>query len=104
MRIRDLGLPQVAVCRAGMKQFIDRFAYNLHRPRYFGKYALAVAVTGNVGLGPTLKYLKDIACGLGFDCVNQLGYLAAPKNTPLHTIATQKDRTDEVLEKFYRAM
>jgi multimeric flavodoxin WrbA len=87
-----------------MKQFIDRFAYNLHRPRYFGKYALAVAVTGNIGLGPTLKYLTDVAGGLGFDCVDQLGYLAAPKNTPLRTIATRKDRTDEVVHRFYRAI
>jgi hypothetical protein len=63
-----------------------------------------VAVTGNIGLRPTLKYLTDIAGGLGFDCVDQLGYLAAPKNTPLRTIATRKDRTDEVLLKFYRAI
>jgi multimeric flavodoxin WrbA len=87
-----------------MKTFIDRFAYNLHRPRYFGKYALVVAVTGNIGLKPTLKYLQDVAGGLGFDCVDQLGYLAAPKNTPLRTISTRKDRTDEVAAKFYRAM
>ena len=87
-----------------MKQFIDRFAYTLHRPRYFDKYALAVAVTGNIGLGPTLKYLRDVAGGLGFDCVDQLGYLAAPKNTPLRTISTRKDRTDEVVSKFYRAI
>jgi NAD(P)H-dependent FMN reductase len=87
-----------------MKQFIDRFAYNLHRPRYFGKYALAVAVTGNIGLKPALKYLRDIADGIGFDCVDQLGYLAAPKNTPLRTIANRKDRTDEVVLKFYRAI
>jgi len=87
-----------------MKTFIDRFAYNLHRPRYFGKYALAVAVTGNIGLKPTLKYLSDVATGMGFDCVDQLGYLAAPKNTPLRTISTRKDRTDEVVAEFYRAM
>jgi multimeric flavodoxin WrbA len=87
-----------------MKQFIDRFAYNLHRPRYFGKYALAVAVTGNIGLKPTLKYLQDVATGLGFDCVDQLGYLAAPKNTPLRTISNRKDRTDEVVTKFYSAI
>jgi multimeric flavodoxin WrbA len=87
-----------------MKTFIDRFAYNLHRPRYFGKYALAVAVTGNIGLKPTLKYLNDVACGVGFDCVDQLGTLAAPKNTPLRIISTRKDRTDEVAAKFYRAM
>jgi multimeric flavodoxin WrbA len=87
-----------------MKQFIDRLAYNLHRPRYFDKYALVVAVTGNLGLGPTLKYLKDVADGMGFDCVGQLGYLAAPKNTPLRTISARKDRTDEVLAKFHRAI
>ena len=87
-----------------MKRFIDRFAYNLHRPRYFGKYALVVATTGNIGLKPTLKYLRDIAGGIGFDCVDQLGYLAAPKNTSLRTISTQKDRTDEVVAKFYRAI
>ena len=87
-----------------MKGFIDRFAYTFHRPRYFGKYALAVAVAGNVGLKPTLKYLRDTACTMGFDCVDQLGYLAAPKNTPLRTIATQKDRTDEVVRTFYTAI
>jgi multimeric flavodoxin WrbA len=87
-----------------IKTFVDRFAYNLHRPRYHGKYALAVAVTGNVGLDPTLKYLKDVAETMGFDCVDQLGHLAAPKNTPLRTISTRRDRTDEVAAKFYRAM
>jgi multimeric flavodoxin WrbA len=87
-----------------MKRFIDRFAYNLHRPQYFGKYAIVVAVTGNIGLGDTQKYLKNIARGWGFDCVDQLGYLAAPKNTPLRTISSQKDRTDEVVDKFHTAI
>jgi len=87
-----------------MKAFIDRFAYNLHRPRYHGKYALAVAVTGNIGLDPTLKYLQDVAEAMGFDCVDRLGYLAAPKNTPLRTISTRQDRTAEVAATFYRAM
>jgi multimeric flavodoxin WrbA len=87
-----------------MKQFIDRFSYNLHRPRYFGKYALVVAVTGNVGLRPTLTYLRNIASGWGFDCVDQLGYLAAPKNTPLRTISNRKDRTDQVVQRFHMAI
>lgn len=87
-----------------MKRFIDRFAYVLHRPRYFGKYALAVAVAGNIGLAPTLKYLREVSTGLGFDCVDQLGYLAVPKNTSLRTIAARKDRTDEVVREFYRAI
>jgi multimeric flavodoxin WrbA len=87
-----------------MKQFIDRFAYNFHRPRYFGKYALAVAVSGNIGLRETLKYLKNVAGAWGFDCVDQLGYLAAPKNTPMRTISRKRDRTDEVVQRFYTAI
>jgi multimeric flavodoxin WrbA len=87
-----------------LKQFIDRFSYNLHRPRFHGKYALAVAVTGNVGLDETLKYLNGIICGWGFDCVDQLGYRAAPKNTPMRTISSGKDRTGEVVIKFYSAI
>ena len=87
-----------------MKTFIDRFAYNLHRPRFHGQYALVVGVTGNIGLKPTLKYMSDVATAMGFDCIDQLGYLAAPKNTPLRTISTRKDRTDEAVTKFYQAM
>ena len=87
-----------------MKQFIDRFAYNFHRPRYFGKYAITVAVTGNLGLKPTLRYLNDVAGGWGFDVVDALGYVAAPKHTPLRTISRRKDRTDEVVRKFHTAI
>jgi multimeric flavodoxin WrbA len=84
-----------------MKQFIDRFAYTFHRPRYFGKYALAVAVAGNTNLKETLKYLADTANGWGFECVGRLGYRAAPKNTPMRALATGKDRTDQVLLRFH---
>ena len=41
---------------------------------------------------------------MGLHCVDQLGCLAAPKNTPLRTISRRKDRTEEVVTKFYRAM
>jgi len=87
-----------------LKRFIDRLAYNFHRPRYFGKYAIVVAVAGNVGLKETLKYLGGFATAWGFDVVDQLGYLAAPKNTPMRTIANRKDRSDEVVRKFYSAI
>ena len=87
-----------------LKQFIDRFAYNFHRPRYFGKYAITVAVAGNVGLKETLEYLENCATTWGFDVVDQLGYLAAPKNTPMRAISNKEDRTDEVVRKFYTAI
>ncbi len=83
------------------KQFVDRFACTFHRPCYWGKYALTVAVAGNVGLKETNKYLKDVAAAWGFEVVDELGYRMAPRNTPMRTIATQKDRTDEAVLKFY---
>jgi multimeric flavodoxin WrbA len=86
------------------KRFVDRFACTFHRPRFFGKYAIVVAVAGNIGLKETNRYLKDVATAWGFEVLGELGYLMAPRNTPLRIIGTQKDRTDEVLAKFYRTI
>ena len=87
-----------------MKVFIDRFSYTFHRPRYFGKYAMTVAVAGNIGLKETLKYLRMVAKTWGFEFVDELGYCAAPKNTPMKTPSLKRDRTDEVVHKFYTAI
>jgi multimeric flavodoxin WrbA len=86
------------------KQFVDRFSCTFHRPRYWGKYALTVAVAGNVGLKETNKYLSDVAMAWGFEVVDTLAYRMAPRNTSMRTIATQKDRTEQALEGFYRAI
>jgi len=86
------------------KQFVDRFACTFHRPRYFGKYALTVAVAGNIGLKETNKYLKDMAVAWGFEVVDELGYRMAPKRTPMRAIASQEDRTDEAVRNFYTAI
>ena len=89
-----------------LKLFIDRLAYTFHRPRYFGKYAIAIVAAGNPGLGvrETLKYLKLVANQWGFEYVDQIGMGAAPKNTSLPNLDRKKDRTDEVVKKFYRAI
>lgn len=86
------------------KQFVDRFSCVFHRPCYWGKYALTVAVAGNVGLKETNKYLKDVAMAWGFEVVDGLGYRMAPKNTTMREIAARKDRTDDVVERFYSAI
>lgn len=87
-----------------MKMFIDRFAYIFHRPRYFGKYALTVAAAGGIGLKETLKYLKMVTTGWGFDLVGELGIMAPPKNTLYGIMGKQKDRTDEMVSRFYTAI
>jgi multimeric flavodoxin WrbA len=86
------------------KQFVDRFACTFHRPRYWGIYALTVAVAGNVGLEERSKYLKDVALAWGFEVVDELGSLVAPSNTLMRAISTQRDHTDEALSKFYMAI
>ena len=87
-----------------MKLFIDRFSCTFHRPRYFGKYAISVAVAGNIGLKETSNYLKMVAKSWGFDYIDGLSYRAAPKNTPMKIPPLKKDRTDEVINKFYNAI
>ncbi|MEJ2211624.1 MAG: NAD(P)H-dependent oxidoreductase [Anaerolineae bacterium] len=86
------------------KQFVDRFSCTFHRPCYWGKYALTVAVAGNIGLKETTKYLKDVAMAWGFEVVDELNYRMAPRNTSMRTIASQKDRTDEAVDRFYTAI
>jgi len=87
-----------------MKLFIDRFSCTFHRPRYFSKYAISVAVAGNIGLKETLNYLKMVAKSWGFNYIGGLSYRAAPKNTPMNIPPLKKDKTDEVVEKFYNAI
>lgn len=87
-----------------MKLFIDRFSCNFHRPRYLGKYAISVAVAGNIGLKETSNYLKMVAKSWGFDYIDGLSYRAAPKNTPMKIPPLKKDKTDEIVEKFYNAI
>jgi hypothetical protein len=87
-----------------MKLFIDRLAYTFHRPRYFGKYALTVAATGGIGLKGVLKYMKMVAITWGFEHVGELGFIAPPQNTKLGSYEKRKDRTDEVVNRFYRAI
>jgi multimeric flavodoxin WrbA len=86
------------------KTFIDRIAYNFHRPCYFGKYAITVAATGGIGLEDALKYLKMVATSTGFAFVDELGFIAPPKNTSYKKLIVKKDRTEEVVTKFYTAI
>ncbi|MBN2134153.1 MAG: flavodoxin family protein [Acidobacteria bacterium] len=87
-----------------LKNFIDRISYNFHRPRYFGKYALNVVVTANMGMKDTLKYLSGLTLCWGFEQTGKLGYWMAPKNTTLRVFKKNKVNTEKEVEKFYRAI
>jgi NAD(P)H-dependent FMN reductase len=59
-----------------MKLFMDRLAYTLHRPRFFGQRVLLVATTGAVGLKETLNQLEVMRYA-GFRLAKKVG-ISAP--------------------------
>lgn len=85
-----------------LKTFIDRFAYTFHRPMYMDKYAAGIVTTGGLGLEETLKYIKGVAVCWGFYYIDGLGLITPPK--PIPKLLPHKDRTDEVAQKFYKAV
>ena len=93
-----------------MKNFMDRFAYLCHRPRYFNKYAMLVStVGGGFGLFQTLQALDWAASSWGFTVVHKLGLTsfslksAALRRKPEHRIRYAATRFYDVIgskEKF----
>ena len=87
-----------------MKRFVDRMAYTFHRPRYFGKYAVGLAVSGGVGLKETLSYTKMFAGAWGFEYAGELRYADPPRNSSLPRFIQSKDRTEEVARRLHGLM
>jgi multimeric flavodoxin WrbA len=84
-----------------MKMFVDRLAYTFHRPRYFGKYAVGIAVSGGIGLKETAEYVRMFAGTWGFEYVGDLLYADPPRGTRFPRFVEQKDRTDEVAARLH---
>jgi multimeric flavodoxin WrbA len=63
-----------------MKGFIDRIGYESHRPRFFGKQAMVMAVCGGFGADKAAGYLKDIVTTFGFNVVSSLELQASTKS------------------------
>jgi multimeric flavodoxin WrbA len=72
-----------------MKQFIDRFCYAGHHPRFFGQNALYVATTCGMGLDGAFKAFEYLE-GWGFHTVGRLGV-----ETPHYKIAARKRARQE---------
>jgi len=49
-----------------MKNFLDRLAFVLHRPRFFGKTFMSIVTQGIFGGASILKYLDNIGENFGF--------------------------------------
>jgi len=87
-----------------MKLFVDRMAYTFHRPRYFGKYAVGLAVSGGVGLKEALSYTKMFASAWGFEYAGELRYADPPRNSSLPRFIRSRDRSEELAGRLHGLM
>ena len=63
-----------------MKNFIERFGYEGHRPRFYDKFAMLIAVCGMFGAKETNKFMDDIFTSFGFSVVSSLELSVATKS------------------------
>jgi multimeric flavodoxin WrbA len=91
-----------------MKNFIDRFAYVSHRPRFHGKKGLVISTTGGVGLEVVLRLLAFPASTWGFTIVHKLGVRCPPTPLPSEVVEGLTRKTERAVDlaarRFYRAM
>jgi multimeric flavodoxin WrbA len=57
---------------AVMKNFFERFGYETHRPRFYGKYAMVIAVCAMFGSKETKEYMEGIVGSFGFNVTSSL--------------------------------
>ena len=63
-----------------MKSFIDRIGYESHRPRFFGKQAMVMAVCGGFGADKAAGYMSDILTTFGYNVASSLELQASTKS------------------------
>jgi NAD(P)H-dependent FMN reductase len=78
-----------------MKNFLDRLSYIFHRPCFFHKAFIPIAVQGVYGAKGTLSYLDEVARFWGFKTCPGLG-LTVPWDKPL---PEEQQKIDEKLDK-----
>ena len=86
-----------------MKNFLDRVAYNCHRPKYFGRKALLVSNSSPYATKAAVRAMRDFADSAGFECMDlQTAFLPMPLNEE----AKQKEwrKVEQKAEAFYRAI
>lgn len=86
-----------------MKNFLDRTAYTMHRPRFFNQYTMLVSVTGAIGLKETIDSMKAIKYS-GYNIVSSLGVVAPEAFGNKINDAKILKKIDSEAEKFYNTI
>ncbi|MEJ2249689.1 MAG: flavodoxin family protein [Candidatus Lokiarchaeota archaeon] len=85
-----------------MKNFMDRFAYTLHRPTYINQKLMLLITAGEVGMKMTLKSLSNTMGGSYL--VSKLAVKTPPfKFKPKYEKSITRD-IEKASRKFYRAL
>lgn len=86
-----------------MKNFLDRFAYILHRPQFFGKTFTAIVTQGIFGGNKIRKYLESIGGILGFNVVKGCTVQTLEPMTEQRQAKLEKV-THQAAERFYNGL
>jgi multimeric flavodoxin WrbA len=83
--VYSLGIPGV------FKNFMDRIAYNCHRPSFFGKSMINIVTTAGMGIIEVQRQLKWFNI-MGFKIIGSEGFLIYPHKdaTPAKSVKDQK--------------
>lgn len=85
-----------------MRRFIERFAYVSHRPRFFGKYAVAVTTSGGpMGIKQTLLDLSYFSGG-GFTMAGKLGLMTPPVAATPEAARKMEQKINACADRLYR--
>ncbi len=84
-----------------MKKFIDRFAFMVHRPRFF-KPALVVVIRGNI-FKKVIKYLAKVTGYWGFNIVASAGILELESLTGKQRVKAIK-KLEDTASKLYTSI
>lgn len=86
-----------------MKNFIDRFSYVFHRPRFFKQKGMVLVSTGGAGLNETLDYLEKLQVW-GFGKMVKLGVITPPWPRSQGLIRKNQKKIDDASVKFYKKL
>ncbi|MGY5873794.1 MAG: NAD(P)H-dependent oxidoreductase [Candidatus Thorarchaeota archaeon] len=81
-----------------MKGFMERLGFESHRPRFFGKPAMVMAVCGGFGAEESNQYMDDIFSSFGFNIVASPELRVATKSDAEN--AYNRQLTNQAMDTF----
>jgi multimeric flavodoxin WrbA len=85
-----------------MKSFIDRIGYESHRPRFFSKQAMVMAVCAGFGADKAAGYMSDIFSTFGYNVAASLELQSSTKSD--RERANNLKQADAAFEKLVAAI